>query len=685
MRKRVFLFASLSLALVMAAGAALGASTRVLLSPKPLRGPSDAIPLREGEPRYPNTLGENYWLTYDSGDEPAYLGGLSSTDTIMVWFQSPAACTLLEIHVDLYTAGDFDLFAADVYDTIDFANDYEEYHGGSVPGPAPISAGFNDSTGLTNPGFGWQVLDVTSRPDVGKNIFVGGYVLRSSGAPNPIIDIHIPKPAEGYHTLMSRAPGGDPSMYGWYSSWHHVYVRALVSLYENPPPFIDSYTKHPDTYSLNGRSVQAYAWDIGVPADSTGVATLRLLYDINGGPEDTIPMTLISGTIKAGTWAAYLPPASANDTVSYYVNGVDLQGLESATATSSYVIRAGKPTAELLFVNDDYYGFNGYDPVAAVVPDSVYDFWEADAYGLPDASVINFGYKAILWNTWDGTGSYGFVADTLLVAQFLDNGGALWISSQDLIAGGFGYSWGSYTTQPGEWVHDHLHLMGGVDDYAGDTISVFYGVPGDPITDAFADWPVTCYPYGWAGPGYNYAGSCVIDLNDLNVSAIFYDVGDPISGYKYDLPGGYKIVFLYWPFNDLINLDGSVDTTSQDILVGNVMTWFGVDPVGIAERLRGRLESRSRSYLLWQNWPNPTNGPTTISFNVPEPTRATLQIYDVTGRKVSTLVDGELSAGRHSVKWNGRDRFGQEVPSGVYIYRLTAGAHNMARKMVFMK
>ncbi len=684
MRKRVFMFASLSLILTLVAGAALGASTKVLLSPKSREGPSDAIVNKGGEPHFPNTLGADYLISYDTGTEPTAVGGLYEGDTMLVWFQSPAACTLLEIHCGFWNAGDYDIYAGDAPDGIDWLNDYEEYHGGSTPGPRPIETIFDDDQGRTNPGYGWQVLDVVSRPDVGTDVFVGGYVLRSADTPLPIIDPGISRPPEGYHTLMERNVGGGPR--GWYSSWHHVYIRALVSLYENLAPTVVSYTRLPDTYSVTGRSVTCHLTDIGVPPESTGVAVASLLYSVNGGAEDTIPMTLVSGTIESGDWAGYLPPASAGDTVSYSISAVDFNGAEE-TVSSSYVIRAGQASAELLLVDDDPFSYGVYyDPVAAVVPDTIYDVWSTYAYGLPDQSVFNFGYKAILWYTFDGTGSQGFVADTLLIAQFLDDGGALFVSSQDLPAGGFHYSWGAYTTEEGEWLHDHLHLMGGFDDWAGDTISVYYGVPGDPVSGSFVDWPITNYPYRYLTPYYyNFAGYCIIDPNDLNASGIFYDVGDPISGYKYEVAGAQKIVFLYWPFDYLVNPDGTADTTNMDILVANTMIWFGVDPVGITEKVKDRLRSRSKRYLLWQNWPNPAKGPTTISFNVPEPTRATLRVYDIAGRVVNTLVDDHVSAGRHSLTWNGTDKFGQEVPSGVYIYRLSAGKHNMARKMVLVR
>ena len=683
MNKRLLSVAAVTVAVVLVAGAALGTSSKVLLSPKPLAGPSDAFPFKAEKPHFPSALGADYLLYYDTGAEASILGGLGDGDTMLVWFQSPAACTLLEIHYCLGDAGDYDVFAADAPDAIDWLNDYEEYHGGSTPGPRPIDTPWDDDPGRTTTG-GWDTLDVLTRPDVGTNVFVGGYVLRSDGTPRPIIDAGIDQPPEGYHTLMERPVGGGPR--GWYSSWHHVYIRALVSIYENPHPSVESYARLPDTYSLNARYVTAHITDIGVPAESTGVDVARILYSVNNSLEDTLLMFLVSGTIEDGYWAGFLPSATANDTVEYSISAVDLQGEESVTNPWTYVIRVGQPTAELLFVNDDYYGpAFGHDPVDAVVPDSVYDFWEADQYGLPDSSVIHFGYEAILWNTWDGTGSFGFVADTLLIGEFLDDGGYLFLSSMDMPAAGFGYSWGSYTTQPGEFCHDYLHLMGGMDDYATDSISIYYGVAGDPITGVFAGWPIISYPYNWVGPGYNYAGSCEIDSTDLNASSIFYDLSSEISGYKYSLPGGHKIVFLYWPFNYLVNQDGTVDTTSQDILVARILAWFGIGSVGVEERPSDRLSSESNMYLLWQNWPNPARTSTAISFNVPEPTYATVSIHDVAGRVIATLLNDHIDTGRYSMIWDGRDQSGKEVPSGIYIYRLTAGNHNLARKMVLIR
>jgi hypothetical protein len=78
-------------------------------------------------------------------------------------------------------------------------------------------------------------------------------------------------------------------------------------------------------------------------------------------------------------------------------------------------------------------------------------------------------------------------------------------------------------------------------------------------------------------------------------------------------------------------------------------------------------------FALYQNVPNPFNPTTTISFVLPERTRAILTIYDVEGRHVRTLVDEVLGGGPNETTWDGADAQGNRVSSGVYLYRLEAG------------
>jgi hypothetical protein len=79
-------------------------------------------------------------------------------------------------------------------------------------------------------------------------------------------------------------------------------------------------------------------------------------------------------------------------------------------------------------------------------------------------------------------------------------------------------------------------------------------------------------------------------------------------------------------------------------------------------------------------YPNPFNPSTTISFSLPRTSNVTLSVYDVTGRKVETLIDKSLNAGEHSMDFNG-----SALPSGLYFARLTAGDVMQTQKMVLLK
>ena len=86
------------------------------------------------------------------------------------------------------------------------------------------------------------------------------------------------------------------------------------------------------------------------------------------------------------------------------------------------------------------------------------------------------------------------------------------------------------------------------------------------------------------------------------------------------------------------------------------------------------------------NYPNPFNPTTTISFSVPQMSSfVTLEIYNVKGQKVKTLVNETKSAGEHSVVWDGRDSNNKPVSSGIYFYNLKAGRFEKSRKMLLLK
>ena len=92
-----------------------------------------------------------------------------------------------------------------------------------------------------------------------------------------------------------------------------------------------------------------------------------------------------------------------------------------------------------------------------------------------------------------------------------------------------------------------------------------------------------------------------------------------------------------------------------------------------------------KTYILSQNHPNPFNANTQITIALPKSGRTTLEVFNVLGQKVSTLVDEHLIAGTKIVNWDGRDDRGAPVPSGVYFYQLQSGEFRETKKMLVLK
>ena len=85
-------------------------------------------------------------------------------------------------------------------------------------------------------------------------------------------------------------------------------------------------------------------------------------------------------------------------------------------------------------------------------------------------------------------------------------------------------------------------------------------------------------------------------------------------------------------------------------------------------------------FRLLQNFPNPFNPSTNISFHIPSKSYVSLQIFDILGREVTKLVCGEMESGDHSVTWNA-----SAMSTGKYFYRLQSGDFVETKKLVLIK
>jgi flagellar hook assembly protein FlgD len=95
--------------------------------------------------------------------------------------------------------------------------------------------------------------------------------------------------------------------------------------------------------------------------------------------------------------------------------------------------------------------------------------------------------------------------------------------------------------------------------------------------------------------------------------------------------------------------------------------------------------SPGRPMLLEAASPNPFSAATSIGYSLPEAGRSRLAVYDVLGRQVALLHDGAPGAGRHEVRWGGRDHDGRALPAGTYFIRLEFNGRSEARKVVLAR
>jgi hypothetical protein len=131
-------------------------------------------------------------------------------------------------------------------------------------------------------------------------------------------------------------------------------------------------------------------------------------------------------------------------------------------------------------------------------------------------------------------------------------------------------------------------------------------------------------------------------------------------------------------------MDGAM---KAKLAAAKFMLWDGQDLPEMSQMLMDEnpeagdsKESTAEGYVLEANYPNPFNPSTKIAFTIPKAGHVSLVVYDVLGKEITTLIDSELSAGSHSVVFDGR-----KLASGMYVYRIRAGSFAQEKTMQLLK
>ena len=165
--------------------------------------------------------------------------------------------------------------------------------------------------------------------------------------------------------------------------------------------------------------------------------------------------------------------------------------------------------------------------------------------------------------------------------------------------------------------------------------------------------------------------------NNNKIQKIYY--GDQL--FHYDADGNLDTLRIIHTSNGyLANRAALMDSYGNRISFSD---YSGYNIFYYSKLVTGVEKSKDieKTFTLSQNYPNPFNPTTTISFNLPSRSLVSLTIFDILGRKVATIINGEiLSAGNYSKQWNASD-----ISSGVYFYQLKAGAFTETKKLILLR
>ncbi len=304
-----------------------------------------------------------------------------------------------------------------------------------------------------------------------------------------------------------------------------------------------------------------------------------------------------------------------------------------------------------------------------------YSVWDKSTQGSPNLNDLT-RYQHLFWAT--GLRSAGGQlngTDITAIKAFLDDGGNFALGSAGAAR--------QLHLSDSAFLRDYLHTR--YVDSQTTTAAFYWGVTGVPMTEGLKWRPISSAP-NEIKRAYRLSaangGQVAIELTNGFI-------GNPPRvgnvGILYD--GAYKTVFTSFGFEYVSSDDTASGWAHRDSLFMRVMDFFGGIATGIEDPVRPNLP---KAFTLQQNYPNPFNPTTTIKYSINHSgagkqslLHTTLNIYNIQGRLVRTLVDREQGAGEYAVDWDGTDAAGNRVASGIYLYRLERGEESSPGKWCY--
>ena len=284
-----------------------------------------------------------------------------------------------------------------------------------------------------------------------------------------------------------------------------------------------------------------------------------------------------------------------------------------------------------------------------------FELWNEETDGSIDGEELSL-YKTVLWITAEAENA--FAADTGAVAAYLDSGGGLFLVGQNI-----GEEIGE-TDFYGNYLKS-MHVMDDTDEYA------IVGVESELLGDGFI------LATSGGGGANNCSSPSAVSPGGGSVTSFEFGNIQEAAAIRYD--GAYRLVYFATSF-EAIN-----DSVQRRALLRRIMDFLG-SPSG-ADSSEDNVPSATSALSMTAS-PNPFNPVSSIKYTVPSGAGerpVTMIIYDISGKSVRKLVDGELSGGTYTVTWDGTTNTGGSAASGVYICRLAAGSAVETLHLVLLK
>ncbi|MBI5806542.1 M28 family peptidase [candidate division TA06 bacterium] len=257
--------------------------------------------------------------------------------------------------------------------------------------------------------------------------------------------------------------------------------------------------------------------------------------------------------------------------------------------------------------------------------------------------------------------------------SYLDNGGKLWLAGWKPTGDVMGSA--SYPDDFifGNILYDNFKISHAELSSTVDSFKTAIGLKGYP--DIAVD--TLKYPSTIWGKTFRsiealtpLAGADTIYVMDMKNN------GSTFEGKACAVRDSGKTVFFGFPLYFM-------DREQVKLAAQKVMAEFGEVPLGVV----GKPDNRERisDFRLFQNSPNPFSQQTNISYQLPKNGMVKLNIYNIAGQLVKTLVNSEQQAGSYTVKWNGRDDNGLQASNGVYVCKLEAAGIKGTKKMLLLR